>query len=145
MNRRSFISTGAQLSVLSAFPAASLAPSPSIDPLYNSKEIATILPKKLNKGDTVGLIAPGYSLSSKALENAISNVQAMGFKPYHTSRIKGRDGYFSNTDKLRAADVEEMFLDPQVDGIICARGGYGCTRILILSTTIILHKTPKYS
>jgi muramoyltetrapeptide carboxypeptidase len=23
-----------------------------------------------------------------------------------------------------------MFLDPEVDGIICARGGYGCTRIL---------------
>lgn len=143
MNRRSFISTGAQLSVLSAFPATSLASSSSNDHLYNSKEIATILPKKLNKGDTVGLIAPGYSLSSKALENAISNVQAMGFKPYHTSRIKGRDGYFSNTDKLRAADVEEMFLDPQVDGIICARGGYGCTRILDLINYDYIAQNPK--
>lgn len=130
MNRRSFISRSAQVSMLSVLPAASLtASSPQIQ-LHKTTDPLSLLPKKLKKGDTVGLIAPGYSLSAKALENAKSNVRAMGFKPYHTSRIIGHHGYFSNTDKMRAEDVHEMFLDPEVDGIFCARGGYGCTRIL---------------
>lgn len=143
MNRRSFISTGAQVSMLSMLPTASLAASNSIKPTFSTVELASILPKKLKKGDTVGLIAPGYSLSSKALENAISNVRAMGFKPYHTQRIIGHHGYFSNTDKLRAEDLEDMFLDPEVDGIICARGGYGCTRILDRINYDYIAQSPK--
>lgn len=130
MNRRAFISRGTQVSVLSILPAASLMASSHINQSDIIKDSQTLIPKKLNKGDTVGLIAPGYSLSGKALENAISNVKAMGFKPYHTSRIIGRHGYFSNTDQMRVADIHDMFLDQEVDGIFCARGGYGCTRIL---------------
>lgn len=130
MNRRSFITRGAQVSMLSVLPAASLTASNYATPLNKTTDTLTVLPKKLKKGDTIGLIAPGYSLSPKALENAKSNVRAMGFKPYHSSRIIGNHGYFSNTDKMRVEDIHEMFLDQEVDGIFCARGGYGCTRIL---------------
>jgi len=130
MNRRSFLSKGAQVSMLSVLPAASLSASTHNTKLQEPAALQIVLPKKLKKGATVGLIAPGYALSAKALENAISNVKSMGFKPYHTSRIIGHHGYLSNTDKMRVEDIHEMFLDPEVDGIICARGGYGCTRIL---------------
>lgn len=144
MNRRSFISTSALASALSVIPAANLTASTTgklFDTHADPK--GRIFPKKLKKGDTVGLIAPGYSLSEKALENAMSNVRAMGFKPYHTSRIIGHHGYFSNTDKMRAEDVHEMFLDPEVDGIFCARGGYGCTRILDLINYDFIAQNPK--
>ncbi|MCM5663668.1 S66 peptidase family protein [Galbibacter mesophilus] len=127
MNRRKFITRSIQASALTAVPFQSnfAQTSPNL-----VSENTKVLPKKLKKGDTVGLIAPGYALSAKALENAITNVKAMGFVPYHTPRIVGNFGYFSNTDKARVEDLHEMFLNPDIDAIFCARGGYGCTRIL---------------
>ena len=76
------------------------------------------------------MIAPGYAVAPEVLEEAKSALKYMGFKPVHTQRILGNHGYFSNTDEGRAADLNAMFTDPSIAGILCARGGYGCTRIL---------------
>ncbi|MEL4307777.1 S66 peptidase family protein [Joostella sp. CR20] len=128
MNRRKFIRRSAQVSALAVTPIGSVfAQNNTIQP---QEENNHILPKHLKKGAKVGLIAPGYALSDKALQNAITNVKAMGFEPVYTSRISGNYGYFSNTDKARVEDIHEMFLNPEIDAIFCARGGYGCTRIL---------------
>ncbi len=48
-----------------------------------------------------------------------------------------KNGYFSATDQERAADLNEMFERNDVQGIICARGGYGCARILDVSWIMI--------
>ncbi|MAU72263.1 MAG: LD-carboxypeptidase [Pseudozobellia sp.] len=89
-----------------------------------------ILPKRIKKGDTIGLIAPGYAVKPEVLENVIKTLEKIGLKPYHTSRIVGNHGYFSNTDEERAKDLNEMFANDKIDAILCARGGYGCTRIM---------------
>lgn len=102
-----------------------------------------ILPKRLKKGDTIGLIAPGYAVKPKVLEEAKTALKAMGFKPYHTERIIGNYGYFSNTDAKRVKDLHELFADPKIDGILCARGGYGCTRILHLIDYANIKRNPK--
>ncbi|EIJ39423.1 putative MccF-like protein (microcin C7 resistance) [Galbibacter orientalis DSM 19592] len=127
MNRRKFITRSVQASALTAVPVGTIfAQENTIKPIQSN----VILPKKLKKGAKVGLIAPGYALSDKALQNAITNVKAMGYEPFYTSRISGNYGYFSNTDIARVEDIHEMFLNPAIDAIFCARGGYGCTRIL---------------
>lgn len=102
---------------------------------------ARIFPKRLQKGDTVGLIAPGYAIEKRALEDAKSALGQMGLVPYHTDRILHKHGYFSHTDEERAKDVNHMFSNPDVAGILCARGGYGCTRIMqmIDYETILAH------
>jgi len=91
-----------------------------------------VLPKQLKKGNTIGLIAPGYAVKPEILEKTIKILNKMGFKTYHSNRVLGNHGYFSNTDAERATDVNEMFSNPNIDGILCLRGGYGCTRILSL-------------
>lgn len=101
------------------------------------------LAKRLKKGDTVGLIAPGYSVKPKVLKDAIFALKKMGFKSYHTTRILGNHGYFSNTDEERAKDLNEMFTNPEIDAILCARGGYGCTRITHLVDFENIRQHPK--
>ena len=101
------------------------------------------LPKRLKKGDTIGLIAPGYSVKPEVLDEAKKALENMGFKPYHTDRIIGNYGYFSNTDAERALDLNEMFANSEIDGILCARGGYGCTRILHLIDFESIKRNPK--
>lgn len=41
-----------------------------------------------------------------------------------------RRGYLAGTDSARASDFNEMFRDPEVHCVVCARGGYGSMRIL---------------
>lgn len=102
-----------------------------------------IKPKHLKKGDTIGLIAPGYAIKPEILVEAKETLEKMGFIPYHTDRIHGNHGYFSNTDAERVADLNEMFANKKVDGILCARGGYGCTRIMHLINYDTIRKNPK--
>ena len=100
-------------------------------------------PKKLKPGDTIGLVAPGFAVKPEALYLAEDTLHKMGFKTHYTERIKGNYGYFSNTDEERAKDLNEMFANPDVDAILCARGGYGCTRILDLLDYESIKNNPK--
>jgi muramoyltetrapeptide carboxypeptidase len=67
----------------------------------------------------------------------------MGYKPYQTKRVSKPHGYFRNTDEERAADINKMFANKKVDGILCVRDGYGCTRILHLINYDTIERNPK--
>ncbi|MEO9510664.1 MAG: LD-carboxypeptidase [Flavobacteriaceae bacterium] len=124
IKRRQFINLTALLSASVAFP--------SLSPNTNNTTFNTpkLLAKRLKKGNTIGLIAPGYAVKPEILERMKETLVEIGFVPFHTDRIHGNHGYFSNTDEERAADLNEMFKNPKIDAILCARGGYGCTRIM---------------
>lgn len=62
-----------------------------------SQNLEPIFPKRLKIGDTIGIGAPGYSVNPDVLDDAKRALRFMGFKPYHTERIIGNHGYFSNT------------------------------------------------
>jgi len=104
---------------------------------------AIIRPKRLEKGDVIGLIAPGYSITQEMLEHSINAIKAMGMEPYHTERIFTPHGYLSNTDDERAKDLMHMFTNDEVKGIFCIRGGYGCTRILDMLDFDLIRQNPK--
>ena len=103
----------------------------------------SIKPPRLYQGDTIGLIAPGWLITEKQLQESIDQISQLGFVPFYTEKILGKNGYFSGTDEQRATDLNEMFLNPQVKGIICANGGYGCTRILDLIDYQAIKENPK--
>jgi muramoyltetrapeptide carboxypeptidase len=114
--------------------------------LFGQQQPATqgiLLPPRLKKGDTIGLVAPGYSIKSEVVEEIKKTLIKMGFLPYHTPRILGSHGYFSNTDAERAKDLNELFSSPHIDGILCARGGYGCARIMHLLDYGAIKNNPK--
>lgn len=87
--------------------------------------------KKLNFGDTVGLIGPSGAIRTEGtLEKAIAETERMGFKVKLGESCGQRYGYLSGTDELRARDVNNMFRDDSVDAIFCLRGGFGTARML---------------
>lgn len=101
-----------------------------------------IRPKRLKEGDTIGLVAPGFAVSKEKMARMTQFLENAGFKVHQTGRI-GQHGYFSNTDQERANDINEMFSNTEVDAILCARGGYGCTRILELLDYHAIKENPK--
>lgn len=90
-----------------------------------------IKPGILEKGDTIGMISPASSLSEeKEYGEVLKEVEKLGFNVKIGSHAKEHHGYFAGTDKERAADLNAMFKDPEVDAIIPFRGGWGSNRIL---------------
>lgn len=101
-------------------------------------------PKALEKGDTIGLIAPAGPLRNIKIEEIKYELNRLGYKvKIGKSCYLSYKGYLSGKDEERALDLERMFLDKDVNAIICIRGGYGCARILDLIDFTIIRDNPK--
>jgi muramoyltetrapeptide carboxypeptidase len=89
-----------------------------------------LAPHKLARGATLGIAAPGGPVDAARLERGVEKLRAAGFRVRHRADITSHRGYLAGDDARRAAELIELWSDPGVDAIVCARGGYGCARIL---------------
>jgi muramoyltetrapeptide carboxypeptidase len=89
-----------------------------------------IIPRRLNKGDTIGIVAPSSPFEPDALDKGISVLNRMGFKTKQADGLFDGIGYLAGTDARRLAQVNAMFADNAVDAIMCARGGFGALKLL---------------
>lgn len=105
----------------------------------NSKNI----PQALKKGDTIGIIAPAGILTEKRVQQAVEDVEKMGYKVKLGKNILNTYGYLAGTDQERLEDLHEMFADKSVNMIWCGRGGYGCTRLLDSIDYKLIKNNPK--
>ena len=106
-------------------------------------KVNLLKPKKISKGDTLGLIAPASSVRRASFEKSLANIEELGFKVKYSDNVRVRKGYLAGTDSQRIEDIHNMFSDPEVDGIICARGGYGCARLLSGIDYSLIQSNPK--
>ncbi len=102
-----------------------------------------IKPKRLAKGDTVGVIAPASSLPPEDFDNAIQHLQDLGFKTKLGKYVRSRNGFLAGTDKERLEDLHWAFADKEVSAVWCIRGGYGTTRFLPAIDFSLIKKNPK--
>ena len=78
-----------------------------------------LLGKKLEKGDTIGLIAPSGAVRTEgAIEKAIAETERMGYRVKVGESCGKVYGYLSGTDEVRARDINTMFADKDVDAVI---------------------------
>ena len=103
---------------------------PNMAQAASAQDDTLIRPAALKKGDTIGLITPASAVSREAFEKAVSNLEELGFKVKFSENMSVRKGFLAGTDQQRLDDLHAMFSDPEVDGIVCARGGYGSGRLL---------------
>ncbi|WP_176555858.1 S66 peptidase family protein [Virgibacillus ndiopensis] len=102
-----------------------------------------ILPDRLQKGDTIGVIAPASPSNIDNLKRGIPFFEQMGLQVKLGKHIDEIYGYLAGTDAQRLADVHEMIADPSVKGIIFARGGYGTGRIASDIDYNLIKQNPK--
>ncbi len=137
MKRRNFIKTISSATVaVSAFPKSfSNRSKPEIKNLKK--------PARLNEGDTIALVTPGSYITEEEKVESINSLYDLGFRVTYSDKLMQKNGYFSATDEERAADLNEMFERKDVHGIMCARGGYGCARILPFLDYGLIQDNPK--
>jgi muramoyltetrapeptide carboxypeptidase len=102
------------------------------------------IPPYLKKGDTIGLVCPSGTLPAKKAANCISTLEAWGYKVKIGKTLGTQHHYFSATDEGRAADLQEMLDDKNVQAVLCGRGGYGMSRIIDVLDFKNFKKHPKW-
>ena len=103
-----------------------------------------IKPRRLEPGQTIGVVAPAYTIDEDdRIEAGIETVESLGFRAKPGSHLFRRHGYFAGTDQERASDLNAMFADPAVAGIVCLRGGYGASRMLPYLDFDLIRRNPK--
>ncbi|MBY0399162.1 LD-carboxypeptidase [Myxococcota bacterium] len=87
-------------------------------------------PRAVRPGGRLALVAPAGPLDpAKFAANRLS-LERLGFETVARDDILERDGYLAGSDERRAREFMEFVRDPEIDAIVCARGGYGCHRIV---------------
>lgn len=102
-----------------------------------------ILPKALQRGDTIGVIAPASPPNLENMHNAIPFFEQLGLKVKLAPHVSRVHGHLAGTDEERLKDLHDMFQDEEVKAIICAGGGYGTGRIAPSVDYELIRNNPK--
>lgn len=103
-----------------------------------------IKPKKLSKGDVIGVISPGSSPTDpESIEKGVTYLEKMGYRVEIGENVGKVHGYLAGSDEDRLDDIHSMFANKDVKAIFSLRGGYGSGRLLDRLNFGLIKKNPK--
>lgn len=100
-------------------------------------------PAALKPGDTVAVVAPSAAIERQHLERGVNVLASIGFRVKVSERVLARSGILAGDDRARAGELQACFADPAIKAIFCARGGYGCGRLMPLLDFKAIASAPK--
>jgi len=100
-------------------------------------------PKALKKGGTIGVIAPAGIVNPQELTLGMKRLEELGFRVIPGRHVLSAHRYLAGSDRERAEDIHEMFSNPEISAVLCARGGYGTMRLLPLLDEGLIARHPK--
>lgn len=89
-----------------------------------------VRPPILFRGDTVGIVTLGSPLAADVINARLAFLKAFGFNFVLGKYVYEARGIVTTDARHRAADLMDMFYNPQVKAIIPTRGGTGVSDIL---------------
>jgi muramoyltetrapeptide carboxypeptidase len=104
-----------------------------------------VKPKALRPGGTLAVCSPAGPTRepADAFEKGMALLVAEGFQVKLMPNARNQLLYTAGNDAERLADLQAAFSDPEVNGILCSRGGYGCMRLLPALDLDIVRRNPK--
>ena len=102
-----------------------------------------IKPKNLKSGDTIAIIAPSGNVDPEKIMTAKKYFKSKELNVLIGKNLFNKNKYLSGSDAERLEDLHNAFLNPDVDAIICARGGYGAIRLVDKIDFELIRNNPK--
>ncbi len=103
-----------------------------------------IIPRSLGPGAKIAIVSPSSIIKPQNVYNALPVLRDRGWEPVVSPHAFDRHGSFAGTDDNRYSDLAEALTDPEVDAILCSRGGYGAVHLLERLARLPLEDTPKW-
>jgi len=103
-----------------------------------------IKPKRLEKGDTIGIVSPSSGIWKRSeLWRSMEEIESWGYQVKVGKHALKNHYYLAGEDQDRAEDLMNFFQDKTVDAIFCSQGGYGAARILRYLDFSVIRSNPK--
>ena len=103
-----------------------------------------VKPKRLKKGDLIGIISPASSPDDLSrINKGVSYLESIGYRVEVGKNVGKIRGYLAGTDQERLDDLHSMFKNKDVKAIFSVRGGYGSGRLLDKINFNLIKKNPK--
>lgn len=87
-------------------------------------------PTILNPGNRIAIVAPAGKVNKGKVMAGKELLESWGLEVQLAKHVFDHFHRFAATDEQRLGDLQQAMDDPMVKAIFCARGGYGCSRIL---------------
>ena len=103
-------------------------------------------PKKLNVGDTIGIISPSAPLAGLVehrYKNGIKKLEELGFNVLLGNHALEITSYTAGSAQERAKDIMDFFQNKNIKAIISFIGGYNSNQILKYLDFDIIRENPK--
>ena len=91
-----------------------------------------VKPRALRPGDRIAIVAPASPFSREEFDAGVIELRQLGFEPVFSNDIFARADYLAGSADLRARDFLGVWKDPDIAGVVAARGGYGSVHLLPL-------------
>ncbi len=82
------------------------------------------------RAPTLGLVAPSGALPDGMIDRAARFFAGRGWQVQAGESCFARETRFAGPDELRLHDLQQFACDRRIDVVLCARGGYGLSRLL---------------
>lgn len=106
-----------------------------------------IYPQKLQRGDTLRIIAPSDAHRScwtpEIIELAEERLAGLGLKVTYSKHIDEMDKFEASSIESRVSDFHDAFLNPDVKIVMASDGGWVCNQILRYIDWNIVRSNPK--
>lgn len=89
-----------------------------------------LTPSSLSSGSKIAIVAPARKVSPDDISFAVRYIKEKGYVPVYDERLFMSHNQFAGDDMERAAVLQDYLDSPDIDAILCARGGYGTIRII---------------
>jgi len=98
---------------------------------------------RLQPNQTVGIIAPSSPVNQSEISEGLNLLESFPLEVKLGEHLFDRLNYLAGADHDRVSDLHQMFSDPDIKAIFCARGGYGSARLLNKIDFDLMRKNPK--
>ncbi len=103
-----------------------------------------IKPKRLEKGDTIGVISPASPSEKKSdVLRSAEYLDSIGYNVVIGKNVNKSKGFVAASEEERAADFNEMFRRDDIDAVFVTQGGYGSAQIIHLIDFDAVRSNPK--
>ena len=89
-----------------------------------------IQPPKLTPGCTIGILCPAGAIPMEKVTICAQVLESWGYQVRIGKTVGTQFGHFAASDLDRQNELQSMMDDPEIHAILCARGGYGLSRIV---------------
>jgi muramoyltetrapeptide carboxypeptidase len=103
-----------------------------------------IQPSKLVPGSTIGILCPAGAIPMEKVTICAQVLATWGYQVRIGKTVGTQFGHFAASDLDRQNELQSMMDDPEIHAILCARGGYGLSRIVSQLDFTKIKANPKW-